>query len=111
MLPNKICAYILVAVSDGLSYAAPDGSLAYHEPRPYDFAYVVKDELSGNDFGHSEQSDGAAVNGEYYVLLPDGRRQTVTYTADHHTGYVANVQYEGEARFDGPRQQQYPLQY
>ena len=59
---------------------------------PYDFAYTVKDDYSGNDFGHSENSDGNLVQGEYYVQLPDGRRQIVTYTADHESGFVANVQ-------------------
>jgi hypothetical protein len=31
------------------------------------------------------------------VNLPDGRVQTVTYTADHYGGFVADVKYEGEA--------------
>ena len=30
------------------------------------------------------------------VYLPDGRLQTVTYTADHYNGYVADVKYEGK---------------
>ena len=58
---------------------------------PYDFSYAVQDEYSGNDFGHSENSDGNVVTGEYFVQLPDGRRQIVTYTADHDSGYVADV--------------------
>ena len=29
--------------------------------------------------------------------LPDGRVQTVTYTADEYGGFVADVKYEGEA--------------
>ena len=58
---------------------------------PYKFEYAVKDEYSGNDFGHSENSNGKEVSGKYYVLLPDGRRQFVIYTADHHSGFVADV--------------------
>ena len=58
---------------------------------PYEYAYAVKDDYTGNDFGHSEKSDGNTAHGSYFVLLPDGRLQTVTYSADHHTGYVADV--------------------
>lgn len=31
--------------------------------------------------------------------MPDGRVQTVTYTADHYGGFVADVKYEGEAQY------------
>ncbi|XP_068084794.1 pro-resilin-like [Anabrus simplex] len=68
-------------------------------PRPYRFKYDVKDAPSGNDFGQEEKSDGSRVDGKYYVQLPDGRRQTVTYTADDASGYVADVQYQGEATY------------
>ena len=37
---------------------------------------------------------GVAASGQYFVSLPDGRLQTVTYTADGN-GYVADVQYSG----------------
>jgi len=36
------------------------------------------------------------------VSLPDGRLQTVTYHADAN-GYVADVQYTGEAVFVAPK--------
>ena len=65
---------------------------------PYNFAYTVKDDPSYNNFGHQESSDGNVVTGSYFVLLPDGRLQTVTYKADSY-GYVADVKYEGEAKY------------
>ncbi|XP_045581473.1 adult-specific cuticular protein ACP-20-like [Procambarus clarkii] len=73
---------------------------ALHEaPIPYDFGYGVADHATGSDFGHSENSDGNVVKGKYYVRLPDGRKQVVTYTADHYNGYQAEVSYEGQAYY------------
>merc|ERR1719486_1432232 len=74
---------------------------AYHEPaykeepKPYAFQYGVADDYSGAKFSAQEAADGKAVTGSYQVALPDGRVQTVTYTADHYNGYVADVKYEG----------------
>ena len=67
-------------------------------PQPYSFEYEVKDD-QGNDYGHKEESDGRRVEGEYRVLLPDTRVQTVTYYVEGDSGFVADVQYEGEAQF------------
>ncbi|KAK3864956.1 hypothetical protein Pcinc_029388 [Petrolisthes cinctipes] len=69
------------------------------EAIPYQFAYGVKDEYAGTDFGHSENSDGSNVKGSYNVQLPDGRKQTVEYVADHHKGYQAHVDYKGKAQY------------
>ena len=33
--------------------------------------------------------------GSFVTALPDGRVQTVSYTADHYNGFVAQVTYEG----------------
>ncbi|MCL4148201.1 UNVERIFIED_CONTAM: hypothetical protein GTU68_051832 [Idotea baltica] len=60
---------------------------------PYKFEWTVLDAETRNDFGHREFSDGDVVRGEYYVLLPDGRVQTVTYSASDQTGFVAQVEY------------------
>ena len=70
---------------------------AYKEepPKPYAFQYGVDDGYSGAKFSAQETADGKAVTGSYQVALPDGRIQTVTYTADHYNGYVADVKYEG----------------
>ncbi|CAL4059533.1 unnamed protein product, partial [Meganyctiphanes norvegica] len=65
---------------------------------PYSYGYAVQDDYQGVDFGANEDSDGNLIQGSYNVLLPDGRKQTVTYTADHYKGYEANVAYLGEAQ-------------
>lgn len=45
------------------------------EGMPYDFEWGVQDQDSGNAFSHVENSDGQTMQGEYRVLLPDGRTQ------------------------------------
>lgn len=45
--------------------------------RPYKFEYGVVDDYVGANYGHDESSDGELVQGSYYVVLPDGRFQTV----------------------------------
>ena len=56
--------------------------------RPYTYNYAVRDAAgSGNGFAFQEEVqslDGASVTGTYQVRLPDGRLQTVTYTAGPH---------------------------
>ena len=60
----------------------------------YNFEWGVRDSNSGNDFGHAEQREGPVTRGSYYVLLPDGRLQRVTYYVDGDSGFVAEVTYE-----------------
>ena len=66
---------------------------------PYSFEWAVKDDASYNDYSHKQSSDGKVTTGSYRVALPDGRTQIVTYRADEY-GYVADVKYEGEAKYD-----------
>ena len=67
----------------------------------YQFSYHVKDDTTGQDFGQEEERQGYNTGGEYQVSLPDGRRQIVTYSvANPDSGYVADVTYTGEARYD-----------
>ncbi|XP_071535281.1 pupal cuticle protein Edg-84A-like [Panulirus ornatus] len=90
----------LVLVLTGVAIAAPSHQPTYKEhPMPHSFEYNVKDDYAGTDFGHSEDSDGKTVRGSYNVQLPDGRKQTVNYEADHYKGFVADVQYYGEAQY------------
>merc|ERR1712106_1237013 len=76
----------------------------YVDPYPaeealYTYTYSVKDDYTSNDFGAQEARDGALTKGQYSVSLPDGRLQTVTYTVNGGEGYVADVQYAGQAQY------------
>ncbi|XP_042226412.1 cuticle protein 7-like [Homarus americanus] len=70
-----------------------------YAPAQYSFDWAVNDAPSGNDFGHQENRNGDNTQGSYYVHLPDGRLQQVTYAVDGGSGYVADVTYQGEAQF------------
>nr|XP_045603059.1 larval cuticle protein A2B-like [Procambarus clarkii] len=101
----KVTVVLLMAVVATLAEPPPTyGHHPTHSPykqpgMPHNFAYNVKDGYSGTNFGHSENSDGNTVRGSYNVDLPDGRKQTVKYEADHHKGFTANVEYYGEAQY------------
>lgn len=69
----------------------------YFQDAKYQFEYQVQDDEAGLDFGHKEERDGDVATGEYNVLLPDGRKQIVTYTADTE-GYKPEVNYEGSIK-------------
>ncbi|XP_045101015.1 pro-resilin-like [Portunus trituberculatus] len=60
---------------------------------PYDFQWDIQDTDSGNTFSHVENSDGQTTQGEYRVLLPDGRTQVVKFF-DNGGGFNAVVTYE-----------------
>ncbi|XP_047479666.1 cuticle protein 7-like isoform X1 [Penaeus chinensis] len=85
----------------GVALAYPSAPYASHyQPKqplmPYAFEYGVAD-YRGNNFNRKEHSDGQKVQGSYSVDLPDGRVQTVNYHADGQHGFVADVQYTGQA--------------
>merc|ERR1711881_834361 len=67
-------------------------------PEPYTYSYGVADAETNSNFNAAETADAnGVVGGSYSVNLPDGRTQTVTYTADEVNGFVADVSYSGEA--------------
>merc|ERR1711881_92601 len=67
-------------------------------PEPYTYSYGVADDYSNSNFNKAETVDAnGVVGGSYSISLPDGRTQTVTYTADEVNGFVADVSYSGEA--------------
>merc|ERR1712172_486818 len=98
----SIAALVAVAV------AAPQHPAPYHPAAPaypdaapvYTYAYAAADDYSGVNFGQSENRDGYATSGSYNVALPDGRIQTVTYRVDGDSGYIADVQYPGDAKYE-----------
>merc|ERR1711862_712927 len=57
------------------------------EPPVYTYTYGVADDYSQNNFGQTESRDGYNTQGEYYVNLPYGRLQKVTYTVAGDAGY------------------------
>ena len=84
-----------------LASAKAAGPVPHHAPHhdipiKYAYEYKVHDDYAGTDFGQLEARDGYATRGEYHVLLPDGRLQTVTYHVDDaYSGYIADVKYTG----------------
>ena len=99
MLAFLVLAFAASALADGPPAYGPAPTYVEEkgEPHPYSYQYGVSDEYSGANFAANENSDTKVVTGSYTVHLPDGRIQTVTYTADHYNGYVADVKYEGTA--------------
>ncbi|MPC30330.1 Pro-resilin [Portunus trituberculatus] len=88
----------------GVWYPDSDESYESHESYEseepaYNYNYQVKD-YYGNNFGHGEQRYGEVTQGSYYNHLPDGRLQTVNYAVDGYSGFLADVNYEGEAHYD-----------
>nr|XP_040579905.1 cuticle protein 19.8-like [Lepeophtheirus salmonis] len=66
-------------------------------PKAYAFKYDVNDEYRGTRYNVEESTDGKLTTGSYQVALPDGRIQTVTYTVDGYSGFIADVHYDGVA--------------
>ncbi|KAK3849885.1 hypothetical protein Pcinc_043378 [Petrolisthes cinctipes] len=89
-----------VPSSESRSYESRSFESYESDEAKYDFQWAVKDDSSGNDFGQQEAREGEHTQGSYYVQLPDGRLQKVTYLVDGDDGYIADVKYDGEARYD-----------
>ena len=68
-------------------------------PATYTYSWAVKDDYSNNNYGQEETRNDAVTSGSYYVFLPDGRTQKVTYSVDGYGGYQAEVTYEGTASY------------
>merc|ERR1719420_1776870 len=92
-LAVPLLAAVTLARPDSPAPAYPD------EPAKYTYSYSVKDDYTNNNYGANEERDGYATSGAYYVSLPDGRLQKVSYSVNGEGGYVADVTYEGEAQY------------
>ncbi|KAK8392370.1 hypothetical protein O3P69_014616 [Scylla paramamosain] len=97
--PQEHCCLTPSHLSNKSNPPAPSLSLSHQKPE-YSFDWAVKDDYAALDFGQHETRDGYNTDGSYYVLLPDGRVQKVTYTVHGDGGYVATVEYEGEVKHD-----------
>ncbi|KAG5676658.1 hypothetical protein PVAND_006476 [Polypedilum vanderplanki] len=66
-----------------------------HEaPANYEFNYDVHDTHTGDIKQQHEIAKEGAVSGEYSLIDADGYRRIVSYTADDHHGFIANVRRE-----------------
>ncbi|XP_043195613.1 adhesive plaque matrix protein-like [Amphibalanus amphitrite] len=90
----------LAVVSASPQYDAYSESDSYEpfDPPKYEFEYSVKDAASVNDYGQREERDGPSTAGSYEVRLPDTRLQRVVYTVDGDSGFIADVEFDGEAQ-------------
>ena len=93
------------------SYRPAPAPAPYREPEAgpavYNFNWQVNDAPSSNNYGQNEDRNGDRTSGSYYVSLPDGRLQKVTYSVDGLGGYRADVTYEGTAQFPAQQSRSY----
>ena len=118
MFPNPpFQTFFAIAALAAVALARPDQprsyepAPAYDTPAAYDFNWAVQDAPSSNDFGQQESRNGDQTSGTYYVALPDGRTQKVTYSVSGDGGYQADVTYEGEAQYPPAQKSSYKPSY
>ncbi|KAL7044554.1 hypothetical protein ACKWTF_001961 [Chironomus riparius] len=68
--------------------------VVHEEPANYEFNYEVHDTQTGDIKRQHEKAVNGAISGQYSLVDPDGFRRVVSYTADDHHGFQANVQRE-----------------
>merc|ERR1712025_38912 len=79
----------------------PQAEVYPYAPPVYTYQYSVSDpDVSGSVFSAQEARNDLEASGDYKVALPDGRTQLVSYSVSGpQGGYVANVEYQGEAAY------------
>ena len=70
----------------------------FQAPAHYKFDWAVNDDYTYVNMGQYEGRDGDNTKGNYWVVLPDGRKQNVNYYVNGYSGYVADVTYDGYAK-------------
>ncbi|KAG5676665.1 hypothetical protein PVAND_006483 [Polypedilum vanderplanki] len=68
--------------------------VVHEAPANYEFNYEVHDTHTGDIKRQHEKAENGHISGQYSLVDPDGYRRVVTYTADDHHGFQANVQRE-----------------
>ncbi|KAG8248600.1 hypothetical protein J6590_036958 [Homalodisca vitripennis] len=85
----RVAAPVAYAAAPAYAKAVVD---ADYDPNPsYNYAYDIKDALTGDSKSQQESRQGDAVQGSYSLVEPDGSVRTVEYTADPHNGFNAVV--------------------
>ena len=89
-LVTVVAVIYVAATLGGAGGPAPpskgDGRGTNGLPANYAFTWKVKDDYTKNDYGQTENREGEQTQGEYHVLLTDGRTQRVSYTVDAYNG-------------------------
>lgn len=101
--PHPVVLAAPPSATSSLSYGAAVNTAGHAAPHyePYDphphytFSYDVNDYHTGDSKAQHETRTGDVVHGAYSVSDPDGVRRTVTYSADPHTGFHAEVRRHG----------------
>lgn len=92
-LPVAAAAAAAPVVAAAAPVAAVPPQLDFTDSYPqYQFAYTVRDSLTGDAKDQEEVRDGDVVKGRYSLIEPDGSRRTVNYYADDVNGFNAVVQ-------------------
>ncbi|MPC66799.1 Pro-resilin [Portunus trituberculatus] len=95
--PHLQCPSAFVGLSNAPGTVTPLIATFPPRPTPYAFDYGVS--AGYTNFGHSEKGNGhGGVTGGYWVNLPDGRVQKVSYVADY-GGFRPVVSYSGKAHY------------
>ncbi|XP_042858244.1 pro-resilin-like [Penaeus japonicus] len=103
---RPVPSFALAPVKKSHPTYAPAHAYSYAPAKKtHDFGYSVNE--GGNNFGHQQSDDGYTTKGSYYVDLPDGRRQKVSYYVSGDSGFVAEVTYEGVAHYPAPKPNYY----